>query len=209
MITLTTGEIAITQSMTIAGPGAAVLAVSGNNTSRIFNVSAGAVVAVSGLTIENGSASSAAGILNNGSLTVTGSTLTGNTATGLGGVAGGIYNGGSLTVSGSTLTANTAHNGGGIYNAVSRTLSVSGSTLTGNTAKLRVVGSSTNSGSVTVTGSTLTGNTADFSGGGIYAHPIGTVTVRGALPATREFEWWDLRRQRRRFGVGGGVGLCG
>src|SRR5258707_14236038 len=36
-ITLTTGQIAITKSVTINGPGAANLAISGNNASRIFN----------------------------------------------------------------------------------------------------------------------------------------------------------------------------
>src|SRR5205814_250678 len=35
-ITLTTGQLAVTDSVTVAGPGAALLTVSGNNFSRIF-----------------------------------------------------------------------------------------------------------------------------------------------------------------------------
>src|SRR5262245_61522139 len=38
-ITLLTGELVIMQPLTITGPGANVLAISGNNASRIFNVS--------------------------------------------------------------------------------------------------------------------------------------------------------------------------
>ena len=51
------------------------------------------------------------GILNGGTLTVSNSTLSGNSA-GLDG--GGIHNGGTLTVSGSTLSGNSASYGGGI-----------------------------------------------------------------------------------------------
>src|SRR5262245_327050 len=41
-ITLTTGEIAINDALTIDGPGANLLTVSGNNNSRIFNTSGAA-----------------------------------------------------------------------------------------------------------------------------------------------------------------------
>src|ERR1700712_603539 len=39
-IVLTSGQIAINKTLTINGPGATNLAISGNNTSRIFNISA-------------------------------------------------------------------------------------------------------------------------------------------------------------------------
>lgn len=60
-ITLTSGEIAVTKAMTIAGPGVSSLTVSGNGASRIFKVSvtsAGvdAPVAISGMTLTNGNA---------------------------------------------------------------------------------------------------------------------------------------------------------
>ena len=38
-ITLTTGHLFFTKSLTIAGPGAANLTISGNNVSRVFSVS--------------------------------------------------------------------------------------------------------------------------------------------------------------------------
>src|ERR1044071_956386 len=37
-ITLTTGELLITDGLTIRGPGALLLTVSGNHTSRVFNI---------------------------------------------------------------------------------------------------------------------------------------------------------------------------
>ncbi len=59
-LTLTSGEIPITKSLTIAGPGSAVLTISGNGTSRVFKVSAtiagaaDAPVTISGVTLANG-----------------------------------------------------------------------------------------------------------------------------------------------------------
>src|SRR5579871_3138518 len=54
-ITLTGGELAISKNLTISGPGAAVLAVSGSHSSRIFKVTGTSVtVTISGLTMTNG-----------------------------------------------------------------------------------------------------------------------------------------------------------
>jgi ribosomal protein L6P/L9E len=52
-ITLTSGELSITDSVTINGPGANELSVSGNDSSRVFEVAAGQV-SISGLTITDG-----------------------------------------------------------------------------------------------------------------------------------------------------------
>src|SRR5215468_10976245 len=53
---LTGGELDITDDLTITGPGATKLTVSGNDTSRVFIVGPGEKVAISGLTIANGNA---------------------------------------------------------------------------------------------------------------------------------------------------------
>ena len=50
-ITLTSGELLITNSVTINGPGADKMSVSGNNASRVFEIAAGLNVTISGLTI--------------------------------------------------------------------------------------------------------------------------------------------------------------
>ena len=50
-ITLTSGELDITTGLTIQGPGAGQLTISGGNNSRVFEVNASAPVVLSGLTI--------------------------------------------------------------------------------------------------------------------------------------------------------------
>src|SRR5437870_1760263 len=52
-ITLTSGVLTIGASLMVDGPGAQVLAVSGNGASRVFSVTSG-MFTVSGLTITNG-----------------------------------------------------------------------------------------------------------------------------------------------------------
>jgi hypothetical protein len=44
VITLTSGELAVNQNLTISGPGAGLLTVSGNGASRIFDVGPTAIV---------------------------------------------------------------------------------------------------------------------------------------------------------------------
>src|SRR5262245_6274161 len=56
-ITLINGELpTISSPVTITGPGAGVLTISGNNVSRIFHLPAGITVSISGLTLTKGSA---------------------------------------------------------------------------------------------------------------------------------------------------------
>jgi hypothetical protein len=176
-ITLTSGEVLISHNVTIAGPGAGQLTVSGNNASRVFEVAKSTKsVTLSGLTISKGSANGSTtfkggGIYNAGTLTVSNSTLSYNTA---GNGGGGIANDGTLTVSGSTLSGNSSAAGGGIAN--DGTLTVSGSTLSGNTAD-RGGGIFSSIGTVTVSNSTISSNTAN-QGGAIYLRD-GALTVSG------------------------------
>jgi hypothetical protein len=50
-ITLTSAELAISKDLTIAGPGADVVTVSGDHASRVFDTAATFTVSLSGLTI--------------------------------------------------------------------------------------------------------------------------------------------------------------
>src|SRR5262249_45366878 len=106
----------LTGELSITGPGADLLTVRRDSASafRIFTVASGASVEIAGLTIANGNTTLGGGIYNQGNLTVTNSTFSGNSAGG----GGGVYNFGMLTVSNSTLSDNSAHNGGGggVYN---------------------------------------------------------------------------------------------
>jgi hypothetical protein len=69
--TLMPNGLSITKPVTINGPGASVLTISGNHASRVFTVSPGAVVNFNGLTIANGSSSTNGGGIFNDHGTVT------------------------------------------------------------------------------------------------------------------------------------------
>src|SRR6516165_10574128 len=69
-ITLTRGELALTKSLDIEGPGAYHLTVSGNNAGRVFDISGGATITIAGLTISDGrvvGGDGGGGVLNTGS----------------------------------------------------------------------------------------------------------------------------------------------
>ena len=202
-ITLSSALPNLSTNITVDGPRASVLTVSrstapGTPAFRIFNVTASAEVAISGLTITGGRADIGGGIDNSGTLTLTNSTLSDNSAGGGGGLpaGGGLYNFGTATITNSTLSGNSASSeGGGIFNAA--LLTVTNSTLSGNSADsgggLYTFGAATitnstlsgnsagygggivNSITLTVTNSTLSGNSAVF-GGGLYNYFTATIT---------------------------------
>ncbi|MBK8046243.1 MAG: Ig-like domain repeat protein [Anaerolineales bacterium] len=117
-ITLTSGQaLTVTKRMTITGLGADLLAVSGNDVTRLFVIDPGVHAVIDGLTLRDGGltgAKNGAGIQNNGALTVTNSALLSNSTENMG---GGIYNTGALTLISSTVASNRASRGAGIYNA--------------------------------------------------------------------------------------------
>src|SRR6516225_602776 len=53
-ITLTSGELLVNKSVTISGPGANMLAVDANHTSRVLHIASGKDVTISRLTVTNG-----------------------------------------------------------------------------------------------------------------------------------------------------------
>ena len=119
-ITLTQGELAITQSLNIVGPGADQLAVSGNDASRVFDISGSSThVEIDGLTVAHGRADNGGGILNAGStLTLVHDVIADNQALGAPGSSakgGGVYNqGGALTAEDSTFRDNLVWGGTGL-----------------------------------------------------------------------------------------------
>lgn len=167
------------KNLTISGPGALLLAISGNHSVQVLVIGNGVSATISGVTIENGSSSSfnrGSGISNEGTLSVSNSTLSGNS----GSLGGGIFNGGTLTLSNSTLSGNfVSNNGGGILN--DGTLTVNNSTLSGNSASDIGGGILNNiSGTVSIANTTLAGNSAG-NGGGIES--FGSATLKSALLA--------------------------
>ena len=176
-ITLTSQELAVTDSITISGPGANILAVDGNHASIVFVIAQGKTVTISGLTISGGEAPAGGGIVNDhGTLTVSNCSISGNSAIN----GGGIFNFGfsgsaTLTINNSTFSGNSATTGGGIYNNGedgSATLTINNSTLSGNSASTNAGGGIFNDGfsgsaTLTINNSTFSGNSATTNGGGI------------------------------------------
>lgn len=156
-ITLTNGTMTITHSITITGPGAGLLTISGSGNGSVvaFRINAG-TVAISGLTIANS-----------------------NTVFSGGGgfVGGAFYNGATLTLSDCNITNNTAGDGGGAIGNQG-TLTVDNCIIYGNTANQNVGGGIENSGTLIVENSTVSGNTTNALGGGIYNS--GTMTVENS-----------------------------
>lgn len=177
-ITRTSGEFTVTDDLTIDGPGAASLTLSGGNVTRVMEVGPGVTLNLEGVTVADGMEYFGPGISNAGTLTVTNSTFSGNTATVTG---GGIYNAGTLTVANSTFSGNSSEqDGGGVANF--GTLTVTNSSFSGNTASVFGGGIETARGSrTTVTNSTFSGNSSGESGGGILN--FGTLTLRNTIVA--------------------------
>jgi hypothetical protein len=170
-ITLTTGQLSITEGVEITGPGAALLTVSGNNASRVMQIAGSGTTTLSGLTVAGGNALSlGGGILNTGILVVANSAVINNTARGAAG-GGGIFNlGGTLTITGSVVSGNAAPNGfgGGISNQrATALLSIDNTTIGGNTAQNAAGISNSFDGVVNLTNSAITDNISQFQAGGI------------------------------------------
>jgi uncharacterized repeat protein (TIGR01451 family) len=197
-------DIRFDKNLTIAGPGADALILSGGG---VYVNSGVTAAAVSGLTISDGG-----GIYNRGNLNLTDSIVRRNTGRSflvLLGVAtsedqirgGGINNFGNLTVANSVISENWAQHGGGIYN-MGGTVTITGSTVSQNTSQkqgggiyngtLDDDGDSQNNvyGRVTVNNSSITGNSAsinpaerplvvqfDFRAGGGLANEGGISTL--------------------------------
>ena len=185
-ITLTSGEINIASDRNIVGPSSGVM-VSGNNLSRIFNVSSTATVSISNLTISNGrvagnpgASAFGGGVRNSGTLTLRNCTLQnnsvigGNTSGSIAGVGGGggAANFGNLTLINCTLAGNSAAGGNGALPGAG------------------VGGGLANEGVLTVESCTVGGNSAiagsvgTARGGGLYHNNSGgSTSIRNTIVA--------------------------
>src|SRR6185437_12203554 len=174
-ITLTTGEIAITDDVTITGPGAASMTITKSGAAgRLLDINVGTpTVTISGLTFQGGDPAGSGGAIaiRGGTLTVQYSVFSGNTGAG-GGALYSNYGGGPVSIQNSTFSGNTARRTGGALYATAGNVTIQGSTFSGNSATgdggaIFLYGGST----ATISNSTLTGNsTATGEGGAIILY---------------------------------------
>jgi hypothetical protein len=162
-----TGLPLITSQITIQGNGAKIVRSKKGPQFRLMAVSATGNLTLDHVTLSGGASTVDGGsaVINYGTLTVSNSIISGNTAYNGGGIAN--YNG-TATITDSTISKNTANQiihvgsynvggyGGGVFN--SGTLTISNSTLTGN--KAYEGGGMYNSGTATITNSMISSNSA-------------------------------------------------
>lgn len=153
-ITLTNGMLFINKDLTINGPGANLLTISGNNASRVFYIT-GQNIIIRGMTITGGRANDGdggGGIASRGHIIILENiVVTGNQVVPADQTGGGIYNTATnITINNSTISNNSASRGGGISHS-------------GNTLRIN---------NTTINGNTATGDAGDFTGGGagIFAY---------------------------------------
>lgn len=176
-----TGEIGLTASLpgisepvTITGPGANVLTVSGQGNQGIFFVENGlsATTEISGLTL-TGSDNKYGAVEAESPLTLTGDVIEGNEGEGPYYGTGGVVAGDGLTLVGSTVSGNRGTGVGGV-GAYGGAVTIQNSTIANNTGYYGNGGILSHGGTLSVLDSTISGNQAlgtgtnEGLGGGIY-----------------------------------------
>ncbi len=195
--------------VTIVGAGAGSTILDGMGKYQIMRISSGFTVALSELTLQNGTAGNGGGLDNAGTVTLTNCTLSGNTATN-NGLGGGIFNdgtqkGGLMTLTGCTLSGNSAASlggGGGLANE-DGTVTLTNCVLSGNTSS-GGGGVWNFSGTVALAGCTFTQNSAIYSGPAGSANSYGGA-VMNLKGGTVTLSQCALTQNTARRGIGGGV----
>jgi hypothetical protein len=193
-ITLTSGQLVIDKRLSIVGWGADLLAISGGNQSRVFEILPGATVSISGLTIRDGMTAAPAtdslddgddggGILNHGVLSLDACRLTANRTgrgdysiapyPGNGGRGGAVFNAGSLVLLNCEIRDNATSAGESLEAWVGKG-GAGGGIFNDTSATLSLVGCIV-SGNRTGRGGLPSGNGGD--GGGICSVGTSLVTL--------------------------------
>ena len=175
VIALTSGELEITDSVTINGPGAKYLMISGQNASRVFNISSARTrinVNLNGMTVSFAKLLESLGVRAEGggiyssncNLGIFDSAITNNEAA----IGGGIYaENGVLNVIRSTVSSNTAtDDGGAIAGDSNAEVYITNSLVSNNTAPAQRTGIRSFY-FMAIINSTVTGNDSDLSGAAI------------------------------------------
>lgn len=163
-------------NVTISGPGATSLAISGGNAVTVLSVSQGVTASISGVTLENGNGSDGGAVYNpGGTLTLTNVNIANNAAPFYG--AGILNFGGTVTVVNSTLASNSsAEMGGAVFNE-GGTVTVNNSTVASNSAPYYGGAFYNAGGALNLTNSTIFNNSSTYYGGAIWNSGYGTVTI--------------------------------
>ena len=179
-ILLTSGELVIDKSITIAGPGSDQLSVGltiPQYHTRVFDVMASPTVVIEGLTIGPSLYFYGCGILNGqATVTINNCAVVGNDGQTQG---AGIYNGGTLTINNSSISGNRLdYQGSGVGISNSGTLIINNSIIRDNRSGKGQSngGGIQSSGMLEITNSTIDGNSVGGPGGGISNSGVAIIT---------------------------------
>lgn len=205
VIDLTSGELLITDSVAINGPGANLLTIDAQQMSRVFTIDDGndsnlLNVTLSGLTLTGGrvfndvsdpSTVGGGGVLSHENLTIHDSLITSNSIDSVVASGGGVYSRyGNLTVDNSTISDNASRGsdggfGGGVYHRDGN-LIISNSRISDNSSS----GDSSDGGGInsdgnltTIENSAISGNSTDgrgANGGGVYSQDV-SLTINNSI----------------------------
>lgn len=172
-IVLTDALPTIDDDLTISGPGAEALAVSGDNAHRVLKIDSGVAVTITGLTVRDGSDTNGGGILSEGTLHLDSVRIVSNTAMGAypNGDGGGVHvYAGSATLNDTRVVSNAADgDGGGVY-VFAGSVTLRDTQVISNAAQWGG-GVFVDEGSATLSGTQVTGNaTPDHDGGGVFVY---------------------------------------
>jgi hypothetical protein len=169
-----TGPTVIAMNLTLQGQGNAALT---SNAGSVLIIAHGATVTINSLTITGGHGSGSGAAISGGGPALTGA-------------GGGIFNQGTVTLNGVTIKGNTGQYGGGLFNDNNATATLFNSIIGGGFGQGNSAASdgggifNNNSGTLTLNGTTVTGNTAG-SGGGLYDLGLATLnssSITGNTP---------------------------
>ena len=188
---LGTGTITLTSMLPVItdGDGLTIdgdnrITISGNDSVQVLYVVFTGMLTLQNIIITHGSATQGGGLNSEGTVTITHSTFSNNSATN--GSGGGVANvGGTATITNSAFSNNSATgDGGGVWNG--GTLTIANSAFSNNSANAGG-GVINNSGTATILNSTFSGNSAIYEGGGVFTWNGGasppTTTIRNTILA--------------------------
>jgi len=176
-IILTSGEITITQSITIDGSGAPGMIVDAGNASRVFNITASGPVTLTALTLQHGSSDVGGAVFDNVSQPLVLNNVRVLSSTVVAGTGGGLFADGPLTLINSDFISDTStSNGGGL-------VAGGAAVVTGGRFERDTCTSGGCEGgavfgfaSLTLSGTQFISNTSTSSGGGAYTQGAAVLT---------------------------------
>ncbi|MBX7104849.1 MAG: right-handed parallel beta-helix repeat-containing protein, partial [Gemmataceae bacterium] len=191
-IKLTSGELSITDALTITFPNVNNLDINGNNNGRVFNTSgapAKTAITFSGFQIRDGNVTGKGGgiLIGDESVTISNCSVISNNASDNGGGICILSANGSLKMMNSGVFYNNVpagKSGGGIQVDTGSSVIIQNTTIRSNSAGINGGGINfDNGGTLLLENSTLAANTADNQGAGFRCFGAGNLTVRGSTLA--------------------------